>query len=559
MSEESIRRRHLTAEYNRLQRSVADESKQTVEAIRSGEVDAFVVGAEGQEKVYVLKSPDPPYRLIVEEMGDGAVTLTPDGAISYCNRQFARLTGIDRQEILGRFFEEFVTEDARKTFRDLMQDEPESSVRCEIELIAFNQEVIPVMVTLSLLPIDTGGRCCLVIADLREQRIRENLRLAKESAERANALKDEFLAMASHELRTPITAILGWTWMMKQAALEPETAGLAIDSIHQSTTILVKLVDDLLDIARLSSGKLSIDLTDIDLRDVVRLAIEAEHVDIKARDAKVVLRLPDVPVCLTGDAERLQQVVVNLLSNAVKFSSPGGEIDVSIDIAGNTASLRIRDYGAGIDASFLPHVFERFRQGESSTRRSHRGLGLGLSIAHQLVEAHRGSITAFSEGKDTGSTFTVEFPLIADATAPLTTQNVHDELIDLKGIHVLLVDDEQRTLDVFATALLSCNAGVTLAHSAAEAVRHCGEISPDVIVTDISMPVEDGFDLLKMIHSNRSGRPPIPMIAMTAQITSDEGNAIVASGFVSYLLKPFTPDALAREILRAASGASRTE
>ena len=387
-----------------------DESQETIEAIRSGEVDAFVVGRQGREKVLLLRASDPPWRLIVEKMAQGAVTLTRDGEVAYCNPAFAALTGRSRHDILGHYFQEFVSERSRPALRELMAASTHGEA--EIELQAAHGVPLPVIAGRSILEEDDSDPgCCMVFADLREQRLRDDLRVGKEAAEEANRMKDDFLAMASHELRTPLTSIMGWAQhALRLAELDEETARRAVESIQQSAKTLTKLVDDILDSSRLSSGKLSLERRELDLRKIASAVAELMSFDLKARQLTLNVEMPDHKVYVRGDAERLQQVFVNLISNAARHSAPGGMINLTIKEGAEHAFVVVADYGEGIDASFLPHLFEAFRQGEPE--RSHRGLGLGLWIVQQLVEAHGGTVTAASPGKGQGATFTVTLPLL---------------------------------------------------------------------------------------------------------------------------------------------------
>ena len=388
--------------------AAANEPLETVNAIRSGEVDAFVVGAEGRERILVLSPAHPPWRLIVEEMAQGAVTLTRDGDVAYCNPEFARMVGRNRQDILGHHFKEFVAGGSRAALHELITSLTDA--RAELDLEAADGSKVPVIAARNVLPDDEEARCCMVFADLREQRAREQLRSAKEAAEEASKMKDEFLAMASHELRTPLTSILGWAQhVLAISDLDEETARRAVGSIQQSAKTLGKLVDDILDSSRLSSRKLSLEAEELDLRHLVRSVFDLMNLDLESRHLTLTLDLPEEEVIVRGDPGRLQQVLVNLVSNAARHSSPGGMIIVRVAASGETCQLVVQDYGEGIDATFLPHLFEAFRQGDPE--RSHRGLGLGLWIVQQLVEAHGGSVIAGSPGKGQGATFTIELPL----------------------------------------------------------------------------------------------------------------------------------------------------
>ncbi len=544
------RERRLVVKLRKLE-ALLHEPIQTIEAIRKGEVDAFVVGeTEADEQVYVLKSADRLYQLIVESMGEGALTVSHDGAITYCNPQFVRLVGVDRSELLGRPLREFLTPRSRALLDSLLTS-PEPSNRIEVELET-KGGVVPANVISALID-DGDGSLCLIVHDLRNQRAREDLLVAKEAAEQANRSKDDFLAMVSHELRSPITVILGWTRMLQMNRLDRDTRKLAVESIQQSTSRLLKLVDDILDVSRLSDGRLTLQREVLDLRDCVRASVESVRFDVDQKSLHVDVRVPDEPVPVFGDPDRVQQIVVNLLVNAVKFTPAQGRVDVVIEAHDRVAQITVRDTGEGIAPEFLPFVFERFRQDFSSTTRAHRGLGLGLAIVRQLLEAHGGSVSAHSEGKGKGATFIVTLPLTSQQVAHVSA---HDEepLPSLDGRRVLLVDDEVDTVDVMRTILCSAGASVETATSAAQALEHAADFDPHVIVCDIAMPGEDGFQFLSRLSEHTATRT-VPVLAITGKSSTAERDAILAAGFQSYLRKPIEPD----ELIRAIHGFAREE
>ena len=541
------RKRRVPGERQRLQAQL-DEPVQTIEAIRKGQVDAFVISDVDQaDRVYVLKAADRHYRLIVESMGEGAVTLTTDGAITYCNPHLLALFGKTRDELLGRRFRDVVCEDSRDVFDALLRNTNDSGARVDIELDGCEGE-FPVSVVATQLNDVDGSHFCLVVTDLRDQRSREQLRAAKEAAELANRAKDDFLAMVSHELRSPITVILGWTRMLQMNRVDRDTVSLAVDSIHHSTARLLKLVEDILDASRLSSGKTALEMAVYDFRDTVRGSFESVRFEVEQKPLELIARIPDEPVRVLGDDERLQQVVVNLLANAVKFTPAHGRIEVDLTIADGAARLSVRDSGEGIDADFLPYVFERFRQDDSSTTRAHKGLGLGLAIVKQLVDGHRGTVTAASAGKGLGATFTVTLPLTAEQPS-VATHVEEGPLPALEGVHVLLVDDETDTVAVMRSILDSSEAIVETATSVTQALELAATFSPDVIITDIAMPGEDGFQFLRRLTARgESVSAPIPVLAITGKSAPADRDAILAAGFQRYLRKPIEPEELIRAI-----------
>jgi PAS domain S-box-containing protein len=544
------RERRLAVELHRLQ-ALLDEPLQTLEAIRSGQVDAFVVSEmDEDDRVFVLKSADRLHRLIVESMGEGAVTLTHDGAITYANPHFLRILGIGRDELLGLPLRNFVSDDTRDVFDELLRTSVAAMRRGEVAVQTTAGDV-PVSISSTPLVDTDGSYFCLIVSDLREERDRDQLRAAKDAAEVANRSKDDFLAMVSHELRSPITVILGWTRMLQMNRVDRDTLNLAVNSIHHSTARLLKLVDDILDASRLSSGKLALQIEVADFRDIVRRSLESVRFEVEQKPLVVVTNMPDEPVLILGDPDRLQQVVVNLLTNAAKFTPPHGHIHVDLETVDGMAQLSVIDSGEGIDPGFIEFVFERFRQDDGSTTRSHKGLGLGLSIVKQLVEAHGGSVSAHSDGKGHGAKFTVTLPATLEAQA-LVPDAVESEepLPSLEGVRVLLVDDEPDTIDVMSSILRSSKAQVETATSVGEALERAAASEPHVIVSDIAMPGEDGFEFLRRL----APRSSIPVLAISGKGTREERDAILAAGFQQYLRKPIEPETLIRAVDALARG-----
>lgn len=539
------RERRLIVQMQRLQ-ALLEEPAQTMEAIRKGQVDAFVVCETDEvDRVFVLKSADRLHRLIVESMGEGAIALSEEGAITYCNPHFLQLAGRDRNDLLGRHLADLFDGASRETCDALLASARDGNSHAEVTLQTASGP-IPVSLGATTLSDDDGSHYCVLVNDLREQRAREQLRAAKEAAEIANRAKDEFLAIVSHELRSPITVILGWTRMLQMNRIDRETLTLAIDSIHHSTTRLFKLVDDILDASRLSSGKLTLHAEVTDLREIVSASLNAVRFDVDQKPLHVTVNVPDEPVRVVGDPDRLQQVMVNLLANAVKFTPPAGKIDIDLETRGASAVVTVRDGGEGIDPAFLPYVFDRFRQDDSSTTRAHKGLGLGLAIVRQLVERHGGSVVAHSDGRGKGAMFTVTLPLTFEEQTRVA-DGANEPLPTLESLRILLVDDEKDTVDVIRTILLSAGASVDTAMSVAEALTRAAAFVPHVIVSDIAMPGEDGFQFIEQLTPT-----DVPVVAITGKTAPADRDAILAAGFSQYLSKPIDPEELIRVVHKLA-------
>lgn len=384
----------------------------------------------------------------------------------------------------------------------------------------------------------------------------DNARLYR-SAQEASRTKDEFLATVSHELRTPLTAMLGWVRMMRSGKLPDDAFEHGLAVIERNAKSQAKLVDDLLDVARIISGKLQMNVRAVDLPSVIEAAMESIRpaADAKKISLKSSLHPADQP--LFGDPDRLQQVMWNLLSNAVKFTPPGGRVDISVEHSPSEATIRVSDTGRGISAEFLPYVFERFRQSESSITRSHPGLGLGLAIVRHLVELHGGTVSAESAGEGAGATFTVTLPMRPQvpvtsaphgwagspplAKTPVQSQGGAQASQTLSGLHVLLVEDEPDAREVIKLVLEQCGALVTDVSSVREALNEVENAPPDVLISDIAMPDEDGYSLMRKLRERGSR---LPAAALTALAKEEDRARAMAEGFKAHLSKPVDPGEL---------------
>jgi len=372
--------------------------------------------------------------------------------------------------------------------------------------------------------------------------------------ESASRLKDEFLATVSHELRNPLAPILTWTQLLRSGTLDAEKTRRALEVIERNVNSQAQLIDDLVDVSRVVSGKFRLDVRPIDLVPVIRAAADAQVPATEAKQIRLQLVLDDRAGLISGDSERLQQVMWNLISNAVKFTPKGGRVQVVLQRAESHVEITVSDSGVGISPDFLPHVFEPFRQGVGGSSRRHGGLGLGLSIVRHIVELHGGEITASSGGKDQGSHFTVKFPLLATAEAvgapPRRHPAARDSLSEIRlgrldGIRVLVVDDEPSASEALQALFASCGAQVKVADSAGDAFSLYESWNPDVMISDIAMPGEDGYSLIRRIRIRPDERGGVmPAVALTAYAQVEDRVTILAAGFQMYLAKPADPNEL---------------
>ena len=372
----------------------------------------------------------------------------------------------------------------------------------------------------------------------------------------ANRLKDEFLATLSHELRTPLNAILGWIRIVRATDLPPNTRARALESIERNAGLQARLIEDLLDVSRIVTGKLHLQPRRTDLAAIVDAAVEIVQPAAAAKNIHVVTAVDSRPAMTAGDPDRLQQVIWNLLSNAVKFTQAGGRVDVRL-ARDNGYVLTVADNGLGIEPAMLPQMFQPFRQIDASPTREQGGLGLGLAIVRQLVEMHGGTVSARSRGAGTGTTFEVRLPSVLPSDEPRIKEPAATAAGAataspsrlLTGIDVLVVDDEEDTRELLKAVFDSYGAKVTAVGSAADAVREVDRAVPHVIVSDIGMPVEDGFSLMRRIRARPAGAGgDCPAIALTAYASAMDRDAALAAGYQAHVAKPFEPADVARLI-----------
>jgi PAS domain S-box-containing protein len=402
------------------------------------------------------------------------------------------------------------------------------------------------------------------------EEILESERFARSEAERASHTKDEFLATLSHELRTPLSSILGWAHLMRSRPPSADELSKGLELIERNARVQVRMIEDLLDMSRITSGKLRLDVQPLFPVSFVQAALETVRPMAEAREVRLETTLDPSAGPVSGDPSRLQQVMWNLLSNAIKFTPKGGKVQVCLERVESHIEISVADTGAGIDPQFLGHIFERFRQADASTTRRFGGLGLGLSIVKSLVELHGGTVKAESAGVGQGATFTVELPLSIVHRSPRRREHPRNEpveasptdfsSVDLSGLHVLVVDDQPDACQLVSRVISECGARVSVATAAEDALHVVGIDAPDVILSDIGMPGMDGYELMRRIRAlEPSEGPKIPAIAMTAFARSEDRTRALRSGFQVHLTKPIEPSELIATVASVAGriGSSR--
>ncbi len=490
---------------------------------------------------------------------DAIITIDAAGRVMEINAAGERMFGLDRESVRGKEMAALVIPpELRERHRAGLARHLATGTRSVIgrrtELTALRADGTTFAVEVAIARVGSGNRPLFtgflrdITATKAAERERADLlereRTARAEAEEANRIKDEFLATVSHELRTPLTPILIWTRMLRSGRLDTETAARGVATIENSAKAQVQLIEDLLDVSRIITGKLRMKRESFELAPVIHAAIQSVRLAAEAKGVEVSVDLDPAAGVLFGDPNRLQQVVWNLLSNAIKFTPAGGHVEIGLVRAAGAIELTVSDTGKGISESFLPHVFDRFRQADSSTTRAHGGLGLGLAIVRHLVEQHGGTVEATSPGENRGARFTVRLPAPMDA--PLRPDESATPSVPpsnaLAGTRVLAVDDDPDTCTALAMLLESHGADVRTAQSADDALRALRAWHADVVVSDIAMPDVDGYELLQRLQRfEREGGVRLPAIALTAQARAEDRASALAAGFAVHLAKPVEP------------------
>ncbi|HEX2270010.1 MAG TPA: ATP-binding protein [Pyrinomonadaceae bacterium] len=534
-------------------------------------------GGASTDQLTDLKSPElAPYWLaaLIESAEDAIISKTLEGIITSWNKGAERIFGYTADEVIGKPITILIPPDH-------IDEEPAILARLRAgdridhyETVRVTKDGRRLDISLTVSPIK-GPHGEIVGAskiarDITEQRqARKALDEAYEAANRARSeaeqaaaekerlykqaeessrLKEEFLATISHELRTPLSAVLGWTRMLRLGQLSEEDKTKALDTIERNARAQAQLIDDLLDVSRIVTGKLRMDVRPSDPNGFIDAAVEAVRPAAEAKGVRVQKVIDTGALSIPGDPVRLQQVVWNLLSNAIKFTPRGGRVQIRSERVNSHLEIVVSDTGQGIPADFLPHVFDRFRQADQKTSRKHGGMGLGLAIVRHLVELHGGTVRASSEGMGQGATFTVMLPISPIYQVDASAGRVHpgardllpapDNADRLDGLSILVVDDEPDTRDLLKKGLEYCGAQVRLAGSASEALAALDANVPDVLISDIGMPEVDGYDLIRRVRETQTDKGRVAAIALTAYTRVEDRLQALRAGYDMHVPKP---------------------
>jgi PAS domain S-box-containing protein len=544
-----------------LLRSVAIQNAQSILLARQRAEQELIAAKDALEvRTAELERANTLIRTIAENAASCLVMLDDRGVVTYMNPAAIAQTGFALEELANGPFHELAHAPAERGGHSI---ETCAIKNARIRLLPLKNHrdlfvrrdgtLFPVSCSLS--PLQRDGRPVGAVLEFRDI---TDEQAAQKALEDANRRKDQFLATLSHELRTPMTAVLGWARMLKLGLPEAETRE-AIDAIEKSAEVQAQLIDDVLDVSRIVAGKMTFNPVPIDVGPVLRAAMTTVHPAASAKGIEILASVPPTLPRVLGDEGRMQQIIWNVLSNAVKFTPRGGAITIRLTVVGSVLRLVIQDSGKGIEPAYLAHVFEPFSQEDGSMTRSHEGIGLGLSIVRSLVELHGGRIRVGSEGAGRGATFTIDLPFIESAQATAGRSHVSvapsapartNELPSLRGLRLLVIDDQEYTRDLVTAIFRRTQADVESASSVREGLQKFEATTPHVVVCDLAMPEEDGFAFVRAVRGMPAPSNATPIIALTAfGRPEDRQNALMA-GFDDYLKKPVDPEELASTVLR---------
>lgn len=516
-------------------RETLREAQDTLDAIRNGEVDAVVVSGDHGSQIYSLAGAEQPYRVYVEQMQEGAVTVSADGIILYCNQRYAEMLGDPLEKVIGTVIEDRLVEGDWGYISKIFTIEGEA-VKHKSHLLQRDGSRLPVGLTASKLPLQDQDVLCLVVTDLPALKLHDEMRVAKEVAEAANVAKDSFLAALSHELRTPLTPALMSVMEMEDDDSLPEHARQSVVMIRRNIELEVRLIDDLLDLTRIVRGKLELRTVPMDLHQVLTRALEICQPDIDGKQLHIKADLKAQKSAMHGDPVRLQQALWNVIRNAVKFTPVGGMIVVRTSNEGRSKiTLQVKDSGLGFEPDVQKKLFTAFEQGGNHITRQFGGLGLGLSITRNIVESHGGTITGESPGMGKGAVFTIEIPFddSAEGKADASRPDVHENNGEKDYLRILLVEDHRDTRETLSRLLTRDGHQVTGTASAGEALSMASEAF-DLVISDVGLPDMTGHDMMKQLHKEHG----LSGIAMSGYGMEEDIARSLDSGFKHHLTKP---------------------
>ncbi|MGJ5628914.1 response regulator [Nostoc sp. CALU 1950] len=524
-----------------------------------------------------LQKSEARYRRIVDTSYEGIWMIDSQTQTEYVNQRLSQMLGYAAEEMLGRSIFDFMdqaddmaVEEKLEWLKGEGRDLKEGRLRCKdgsyiwtlISARAILNEQSEFLGAIAMLTDITDRKR----TESERDRLLQLEQIARAEAEAANRIKDEFLAVLSHELRSPLNPILGWAKLLQMRKFDEISLQKGLETIERNAKLQAQLIEDLLDVSRILQGKLNLNMIPVDLASTIEAAMETVRLAAEAKTIQIETMLDPSVGKVLGDSARLQQVFWNLLSNAVKFTGTGGKVNVRLECIDAQAQITVSDTGKGIHPDFLPHVFDYFCQGDSTTTRKFGGLGLGLAIARHLIEMHGGTIWVESLGEDQGASFTVRFPLLKDSATVKDDTNTDSSTAvftssPLMGIQVLIVDDNADTRDFFSFVLEQFGAIVIAVASGYEALQALTQSKPDILLSDIGMPEMNGYMLMEQVRTQEAavGRKQIPAIALTAYAGEINQQKALKAGFQQHIVKPVAPEELLVAISNLVRCAEKSE
>jgi PAS domain S-box-containing protein len=531
----------LQLENQRLQQRLA-EAEDTLRALKAGEVDAVVVETD-REQVYTLDAADKPYRLLVEQMPQGAASFTTDGVILHGNRRFASLLGQPLEKLIGRSIYDFLAPESQTLFESLLRDVQAAEVRAEVTLRRGDGTLVPAYIGINALREGPLGMC-VVVTDLTEQKNYAELKLVQEAMREADRRKNEFVAILAHELRNPLGPIRNAARILKLKGPQDPELRSPIEMIERQTEQLARLLDDLLDVSRITRGALEMRREQIAFSKVVEASVDACREELQGRGVQLHVSLPAEPAELVADRARLIQVLCNLITNAAKYTPPGGKIELKAASEDGVLTVSVKDNGIGIPRERLTDIFDLFAQVDRSGDRS-GGLGIGLTLVRQIAALHGGTIEARSEGIGQGSEFVLTLPVVAATAASPAPTSVSASGPAAMPRRVLIVDDNADAAESLATLLQIAGHDVHYALDGEAAIALAEQVRPDVALLDLGMPKVSGYEVARRIREQPWGKH-IHLVALSGWGQAAERLRTQAAGFDVHLVKPVAPEVLNR-------------
>ena len=536
----SPRERQLIEEIEQL-RLRLEEPESTIEAIRQGEVDAFVVSGRSGERVFTFHPADPPYRRIVEDMKEGAATLSADGTILYVNRRLGEMLGVEPERLRTRSLKDFVSPRHASAFDALFGS---GGGRAEIDFRAADGAEFPASVATSVLREDEINAFSAVVTDLSDQKRNAELSAAEQAWRDADRRKDEFLAMLGHELRTPLAAVNRAAEVIAHLCPSEERLRWACDVVRRQVRNMARMVDDLLDVSRLKTGKMTIHKEVVDVSALVSTTCAPLAAAFEEKRRSLIVSLPDRPVLVEADPLRFAQVVSNLMQNALKFTRENGHVWVSLATEGDRAIFRVRDDGIGIAPELLDRLFDLFSQGDAAPARPEAGLGIGLTLVRRLTELQGGTVEAASEGPDRGAEFTVRMPLSGAAAMLEGPPAPPAPRSKASGRRILIVEDDPDLAQGLAILLQLDGHVVETESDGAAALARSANFRPEAVLLDLGLSGMDGLQVARGLRSELGASPVL--VALTGYSQVEDRIRTAQAGFDHHLVKPVALEEIER-------------